>query len=221
VLSSSRVHFGLLVVEIAFSNCNFRKTRGGLFLLLNVSRMCWSDRCTGRTKLVCAVMYTFVKGFFFAVVFIAGAIPSLLLLFPTLFFLSIPSSRVIAFRRNFISSISGIYFSFVAAIVTYYCGIKIKIYSDSPEVFQDKNVLIISNHRTRVDWIFVGWCYCALLGFISELKLILKDALRYVPIFGWCMQFMMYIFLTRKKELDISHISKMLNYLNYTGLFSR
>lgn len=43
--------------------------------------------------------------------------------------------------------------------------------------------------------------------------MILKKQLSSMPIVGWAMQLMMYIFLTRKREEDIPHIVDTLTYL--------
>eukprot|EP00602_Paraphysomonas_sp_CaronLab_P010683 CAMPEP_0185037330 /NCGR_PEP_ID=MMETSP1103-20130426/31568_1 /TAXON_ID=36769 /ORGANISM="Paraphysomonas bandaiensis, Strain Caron Lab Isolate" /LENGTH=193 /DNA_ID=CAMNT_0027575257 /DNA_START=360 /DNA_END=938 /DNA_ORIENTATION=+ len=47
--------------------------------------------------------------------------------------------------------------------------------------------------------------------------IILKDALRSVPVYGWLMQLGLYIFLQRKRDSDIPHITRMLNYLIQLG----
>ena len=64
---------------------------------------------------------------------------------------------------------------------------------------------------------FAGWCYASKFNLNSSLRIILKDSLRSVPLFGWAMQIMMYIFLSRKREMDIPHIKRMLSYLLCTG----
>lgn len=50
----------------------------------------------------------------------------------------------------------------------------------------------------------------------AYLKVILKEALRYVPIFGWAAQLMLYIFLGRDREQDIPHIKRAISYLLHT-----
>lgn len=47
--------------------------------------------------------------------------------------------------------------------------------------------LIISNHRTRVDWMFL-WCLCLRQGQLSGLKIVLKESLKGIPGFGWATQ---------------------------------
>jgi lysocardiolipin and lysophospholipid acyltransferase len=64
---------------------------------------------------------------------------------------------------------------------------------------------------------YVGWCYGSMIGVISNVVIILKDALRTVPIFGWLMQLGLYIFLRRQRDLDLPHITRMLSYLVSVG----
>lgn len=47
--------------------------------------------------------------------------------------------------------------------------------------------LIICNHRTRVDWMFL-WCLCLHQGQLSGLKIVLKESLKSIPGFGWATQ---------------------------------
>lgn len=108
----------------------------------------------------------------------------------------------------------GLFFDFTAFILTALCGTKVLIYSDTPDILSDDSLgLIISNHRCRVDWMYVGWFYAAITKSSNYLKIILKDALRYVPIFGWAAQILMFIFLERKKERDLPHIKRATSYL--------
>ena len=45
------------------------------------------------------------------------------------------------------------------------------------------------------------------------ITMILKKSLKVVPIFGWCMQCMMYIFLERKREDDLPKMKHVISYL--------
>lgn len=64
---------------------------------------------------------------------------------------------------------------------------------------------------------FAGWYYAFHLNLNADLRVILKESLRSVPIYGWSMQIMMYIFLSRKREQDIPYIRRILSYLLCTG----
>ncbi|TPX41920.1 hypothetical protein SeLEV6574_g05859 [Synchytrium endobioticum] len=61
--------------------------------------------------------------------------------------------------------------------------------------------LIISNHQTYTDWIYI-WCLAALFGAPGDIKIVLKESLKHVPIFGWGMIFFEFLFLKRKMAED-------------------
>lgn len=157
------------------------------------------------------------RGVLFGFLLTIGAFVGCIILSPVMLLIIIPSRRVIKLRRRFASYMSGVFFSYASALLYHICGTKVHIHSNFPAILEDKGVLIISNHRTRVDWMYSGWYYANALGLVSELRLILKESLRSVPVYGWAMQLLQYIFLTRNREHDIPHISKGLLYLLHTG----
>lgn len=71
--------------------------------------------------------------------------------------------------------------------------------------------LIISNHRTRFDWMFL-WSYFLRTGTLHHEKIILKAGLKNLPGFGWAMQGLAFIFLRRRWEDDEATISNMLDH---------
>jgi lysocardiolipin and lysophospholipid acyltransferase len=126
-------------------------------------------------------------------------------LFPFVFILQI--------RRYYVYLLNKVYFVFAAFILQSFCGIKIVIHAKDAQFLEDHETLfVLSNHRTRIDWMFSAWIYTSYLKTYPFLCLILKDELKQVPFFGWCMQVMLYIFLNRKKEKDIPHIESCLDY---------
>lgn len=156
----------------------------------------------------------FVRGLSFSLLMIYGAFCMTILIFPFLLLIVIPSQRMISFRRTFITFFCGVYLQYSYYLIEYVCNTKINIYSDDSIVSSEQNsILILSNHRTRIDWMYVGWCYCSFISIVSNLIIILKDSLRTAPLFGWLMQVSLYIFLKRNREKDIPHISKILSYL--------
>jgi 1-acyl-sn-glycerol-3-phosphate acyltransferase len=154
------------------------------------------------------------RGFFFVLLVVYGGFAVSLILFPVMFLLFIPSKTVITFRNWFIQSISSIYQEYLAVILQYVGGVNTIIHCESNLLsFENTGVIIFSNHRTVVDWMFVGWSYCSIINKLSTLKVMLKEPLRSVPIFGSIMQMLKFIFLHRKREKDIPHITRILSYL--------
>ena len=91
---------------------------------------------------------------------------------------------------------------FWAALLEYLGGTRIIIHGDLPRGSGD-NSLIISNHRTRIDWMYL-WCYLLRADFdkdfdgLSSLKYVLKADLKKIPFAGPIMQALLFMFLTRK-----------------------
>ncbi len=155
-----------------------------------------------------------VRGALYFTGLVFGAIGSFLILVP--WCLLLPLNQIVAvsrFRRAYLCVITKIFFSFAAVMIEYICGTKILIHSSDSRVLDDKGVLMIANHRTRVDWMFAGWSYATLLNVYPQMAFILKRSLKDVPFFGWCMQIMMYIFLERKREADLPKIQSVIRYL--------
>ena len=57
--------------------------------------------------------------------------------------------------------------------------------------------LIICNHRTRIDWMFL-WCLAVRLRRADALLIALKRELAAAPAFGWAMQCFLFVFLSRR-----------------------
>ncbi|CAE7238070.1 Lclat1, partial [Symbiodinium pilosum] len=65
------------------------------------------------------------------------------------------------------------------------------------------DLLLISNHPTRLDWMYL-WTLAAVLGRLPGLKIVLKDNLKAAPGFGWAVQCFAYPFMCRRdREADL------------------
>lgn len=145
-----------------------------------------------------------------------------------LLLLFIHFKNILIIRRKILNFLSELFLDYAYFLLTVFCQTKVIIYTNN-EIFshhghhghlghrqegkyQDIG-LIICNHRTRIDWMYAGWCYGAILRINSHLYVILKDSLKSLPIYGWAIQLMHYIFLTRSKEKDLPYIIKSINYL--------
>lgn len=60
-------------------------------------------------------------------------------------------------------------------------GVRVKICGDQKHL--DGPCLIIMNHRTRFDWLFL-WSYMIRMGNLRHHKIILKQSLKKIPLFG-------------------------------------
>ena len=80
-----------------------------------------------------------------------------------------------------------------------------------------ERALVISNHRCRIDWMFLWSLFRRLgkgprscVGALSTLKIVLKEPLKHLPAFGWAMQFFLFLFLHREWERDAARIHTLL-----------
>jgi len=70
-----------------------------------------------------------------------------------------------------------------------------------------ERAIIISNHPTRLDWIYLG----AILGG-PTFRVVLKQALAYYPFAGWTIQALTYLFLSREWAKDQMHLEDICEY---------
>lgn len=165
-----------------------------------------------------ASVVRFCKGVGFLTAIALSCLTCLVLLIPSVLVLAIPSRRLIKWRRRQADVVSGLFLDFAAALLVTLCGTKVYIYCNSSrDLLKDKGALIICNHRCRVDWMYAGWCYAAATRMTPQLRVVLKESLRSVPLFGWTMQILLYIFLERKRDADLQHIDRSIKYLLRTG----
>lgn len=125
------------------------------------------------------------RGVIFITLMTCGAFSALFWLIPVVVTIHIHFIRVIIWRRKWANYISGLYFDFLVSLIYLLGGTTVKIYSDSTEILVDEGPVIISNHTSKIDWMFSGWCYAALTNRSAELKMMVRESFRSLPIFGW------------------------------------
>ncbi|GER42647.1 phospholipid/glycerol acyltransferase family protein [Striga asiatica] len=78
----------------------------------------------------------------------------------------------------------------------------------------EKRVLIMSNHRTEVDWMYL-WNLALRKGCLGYIKYVLKSSLMKLPIFGWGFHVLEFVPVERKWEVDEPVMRQMLE--TFTG----
>ncbi|KAK1555443.1 hypothetical protein Q3G72_026485 [Acer saccharum] len=73
-----------------------------------------------------------------------------------------------------------------------------------------ERVLLIANHRTEVDWMYL-WDLALRKGCLGYIKYILKSTLMKLPVFGWGFQILEFISVERKWENDEPVLRQMLS----------
>lgn len=74
----------------------------------------------------------------------------------------------------------------------------------------EKRILMITNHRTEVDWMYL-WNLALRKGCLGYIKYVLKNSLMKLPIFGWGFHVLEFIPVERKWEVDEPVMRKMLS----------
>ncbi|CAF3059127.1 unnamed protein product [Rotaria socialis] len=88
----------------------------------------------------------------------------------------------------------------------------IKIVVTGDDLSNDKKrSLIILNHRTRLDWMFV-WMLHSRYKILKQLKIVLKAQLKRVPFLGWSIQHAGYLFLERIWTKDQQKMKSVISY---------
>ncbi|KAI3841002.1 hypothetical protein MKX03_018233 [Papaver bracteatum] len=73
-----------------------------------------------------------------------------------------------------------------------------------------ERVLLIANHRTEVDWMYL-WDLALRKGSLGYIKYVLKSSLMKLPVFGWSFHILDFISVERKWEVDASKMLQMLS----------
>lgn len=87
---------------------------------------------------------------------------------------------------------------------------KTKVIFSGEMVPARERVLIIANHRTEVDWMYL-WDLAIRKGQLGYIKYILKSSLMKLPVFGWGFHILEFISVERKWEVDESTMRQMLS----------
>lgn len=82
------------------------------------------------------------------------------------------------------------------------------------EIPQDTSrpAIVIANHQVDADWWYIWQAARAVKG-AGNIKIVLKEQLKYVPIIGWGMRLFEFLFLRRTLEHDSEHIRAYVNSL--------
>ncbi|XP_028396220.1 lysocardiolipin acyltransferase 1-like [Dendronephthya gigantea] len=82
---------------------------------------------------------------------------------------------------------------------------------------KNEKVVIIMNHRTRLDWLYY-WSVIFRQQRLEHEKIILKNELKHIPGAGWGMQTVMFLFIKRNWDKDKEYLRQILHYftdINY------
>ena len=116
------------------------------------------------------------------------------------------------------------YFCLIPYAVENWGGYTIRVFGndgifESLEKSRHKNMLVVMNHTGEVDWM-IGWSLIERVGLLGSVKTVIKDAVKYVPVFGWTFYFSDYIFVKRSAQTDLPLIKRACErYMEYPHNF--
>ncbi|KAM6459945.1 lysocardiolipin acyltransferase 1 [Liasis olivaceus] len=146
------------------------------------------------------------KGIYFVLaLFLASFFGSVFMLGPLLPLMSISP----AWYRWITDRVVATWLTLPVALLEIVFGAKVVITGDG--FIPEERSVIIMNHRTRMDWMFL-WSCLLRYSYLRLEKICLKSSLKGIPGFGWAMQVAAFIFIQRKWEEDKHHFEKMLDY---------
>ncbi|PKU67777.1 1-acyl-sn-glycerol-3-phosphate acyltransferase PLS1 [Dendrobium catenatum] len=88
-------------------------------------------------------------------------------------------------------------------LVDWWAGVEIRLYADSEsfESLGKEHALVVSNHRSDIDWL-VGWILAQRSGCLGSTLAVMKKSSKFLPVIGWSMWFTEYLFLERSWAKD-------------------
>ncbi|XP_078255073.1 lysocardiolipin acyltransferase 1 [Rhinoraja longicauda] len=104
-----------------------------------------------------------------------------------------------------------VWFTFPVALLEMVLGVRVVITGDG--FVPGESSVIIMNHRTRLDWMYLWNCLLR-YSYLRMEKICLKSSLKTIPGFGWAMQVAAFIFIERQWERDQDHLKAMLDYFS-------
>ncbi|XP_050406744.1 lysocardiolipin acyltransferase 1 [Patella vulgata] len=157
----------------------------------------------GITKGIVFILLLFLTSFFGSVVFLFPFLPLLC------FRLTEKTGKWIMEKFIFMWKL------FAVALYEVMIGIKIKVVGEKL-LDTHQNLLLIMNHRTRLDWLFL-MSYQIRHASLQQYVISLKALLKKIPGPGWAMQCGAFLFLQRKWETDSAWITKCVEYFHRVG----
>lgn len=147
-----------------------------------------------------------IRGIFCLMVLVSTAFMTLIIFAPPAFLLLRLFS--VHYSRKVVSFLFGHWLAMWPFLFEKINGTKVVFAGDS--VPPRERVLLLCNHRTEVDWMYI-WNLALRKDRLGYIKYILKNSVRNAPIFGWGFHVLEFILVERKWEVDEPVIESMLS----------
>ena len=116
-----------------------------------------------------------------------------------------------AVSRWLVDVLIGAWLMFAPAVYELLFGVRIKVTGDVTKLRNEACSLVLLNHRTRLDWLFI-LSLQARYASLRRFKISLKYPLRHIPGAGWAMQIAGFLFLKRTFDEDKGRIENILDH---------
>ncbi|EPS62079.1 hypothetical protein M569_12713, partial [Genlisea aurea] len=145
------------------------------------------------------------RGVLCLVIYLSTAFMLLTYLAPVALLLRLLS---VHYSRKFVSSLFGLWLGLWPVLFEKINKTRVIFSGDRIPV--EKRVLVMSNHRTEVDWMYL-WNLALRKGCLGHIKYVLKSSLMKLPLFGWGFHVLEFIPVARKWEVDESTMTRILS----------
>ncbi|KAF7679692.1 putative 1-acyl-sn-glycerol-3-phosphate acyltransferase 4 [Astathelohania contejeani] len=92
--------------------------------------------------------------------------------------------------------------------------VDLEIETEDLSIQSGENTIVISNHIGAMDFLILNHI-ASKYKMIAHMKYVLKESIRYIPIFGWNLGFLGFLFLKRAFLHDSERIIKWLRFMKY------
>ncbi|XP_057814543.2 probable 1-acyl-sn-glycerol-3-phosphate acyltransferase 4 [Cryptomeria japonica] len=147
-----------------------------------------------------------IRGILCLMVLVSTAFMTLIIFAPPAFLLLRLFS--VHYSRKVVSFLFGHWLAMWPFLFEKINGTKVVFAGDS--VPPRERVLLLCNHRTEVDWMYI-WNLALRKDRLGYIKYILKSSVRNAPVFGWGFHVLEFILVERKWEVDEPVIESMLS----------
>ncbi|KAI8586061.1 acyltransferase-domain-containing protein [Geranomyces variabilis] len=112
--------------------------------------------------------------------------------------------------RQYIQLTQALFGSLIVLLTYLFTPVEIVVTGDHAALDTNALAVVMANHQIYSDWWWL-WILAWHKNAHGCMKIILKQSLKYLPVFGWGMQFFEFIFLARKWAVDRAMMSKILH----------
>ncbi|XP_039595027.1 1-acyl-sn-glycerol-3-phosphate acyltransferase epsilon [Polypterus senegalus] len=162
--------------------------------------------------LLSLVVHTYSLRYWFPAAVMLGTAPAYLLTWGVWRLLStVVPARLYHRMDDFIYSI---YQSMVLFFFENYTGVEVIVYGEIPK--RKENVVYLSNHQCTVDWIIADMLAIR-QGAIGHVRYVLKDGLKWLPLYGWYFSQHGGVYVKRSAKFDEKAMRKKLECQSAVG----